>query len=56
MSSRNISPTTSPSTLMNRMKQGMKLYFELAYKHRLIEQVKPSRFIGTPEQGMERGT
>lgn len=28
------------------MKQGMKLYFDLAYKHRLIEQVKPLRFTG----------
>jgi len=27
------------------MEQGMKLYFDLAYKHRLIEQVKPSRFV-----------
>ncbi len=26
------------------MQQGMKLYFELAYKHGLIEQVKPLRF------------
>lgn len=35
------------------MKRGMKLYFELAYKHRLIEEVKPSHFIDLPEQSME---
>lgn len=28
------------------MAAGLKLYFDLAYKHRLIEQVKPSRFVG----------
>jgi len=38
------------------MKQGMKLYFDLACKHRLIEQVKPSRFIGLLGHQMERGT
>ncbi len=26
------------------MQQGMKLYFDLAYKHRLIEQVKPLKY------------
>jgi chorismate dehydratase len=30
------------------MKQGMQMYFDLAYKHRLIEQVKPLGFIGVP--------
>ncbi len=33
------------------MKQGMKLYFDLAYKHRLIEQIKPPRFIGPRATG-----
>ncbi len=32
------------------MKQGMQLYFDLAYKHRLIEQVKPSMFVDTRGQ------
>ncbi len=31
--------------LDENMEQGMKLYFDLAYKHRLIEQIKPSRFV-----------
>ena len=30
------------------MTQGMQLYFDLAYKHRLIEQVKPLGFFGVP--------
>lgn len=38
------------------MQKGMQLYFDLAYKHGLIEQVKPLRFVGIPKQGMERGT
>ena len=38
------------------MRQGMKLYFDLAFKHRLIEQVKPLKFVGIPEQRMEHGT
>ena len=33
------------------MKDGMKLYFDLAYKHRLIEQVKPLRFIDLTDTG-----
>jgi chorismate dehydratase len=37
------------------MNAGMKLYFDLAYKHRLIEQVKPSRFVDLMGQRMERG-
>lgn len=32
------------------MKQGMKLYFDLAYKHCLIEQVKPLMFLDTRRQ------
>lgn len=28
------------------MELGMKLYFELAFKHRLIEEMKPLRFVG----------
>jgi hypothetical protein len=27
------------------MQRGMQLYFELAHKHRLIEQLKPLRYI-----------
>ena len=32
------------------MQQGMKLYFDLAYKHHLIEQVKPLTFIDLLQQ------
>lgn len=32
------------------MKQGMKLYFDLAYKHHLIEQVKQLMFLDTRRQ------
>jgi len=32
------------------MKQGMKLYFELAHKHRLIDQVKPLMFVDIGRQ------
>jgi chorismate dehydratase len=34
------------------MTQGMKLYFDLAYKHRLIEQVRPLNFIDLLQQGV----
>lgn len=37
------------------MEQGMKLYFDLAYKHGLIEQVKPLRFFDLIGQRMKRG-
>jgi chorismate dehydratase len=37
------------------MQQGMKLYFDLAYKHRLIEQVKPLRFTDFMEHRMKCG-
>jgi chorismate dehydratase len=37
------------------MKQGMKLYFELAHKHRLIEQVKELTFVDLTRKRMELG-
>ena len=36
------------------MQQGMGLYFELAYKHGLIEAVKPLRFNSTPVKPLRR--
>ena len=38
------------------MQQGMQLYFDLAYKHRLIEQVKALQFTGSGGSRTERGT
>jgi chorismate dehydratase len=38
------------------MQQGMRLYFELAYKHRLIERVRPLQFIDLMTDLMRRGT
>lgn len=35
------------------MQLGMKLYFDLAYKHRLIEQVKPLMFLDLRRQKMQ---
>jgi len=35
------------------MKQGMQLYFDLAYKHGLIEQVKPLMFLDSRLQKMQ---
>lgn len=36
------------------MQQGMKLYFDLAYKHGLIEEVRPLRFTDSTDYGMDR--
>lgn len=35
------------------MKRGMKLYFDLAYKHHLIEQVKPLMFLDSRPQKVQ---
>jgi chorismate dehydratase len=35
------------------MEQGMQLYFDLAYKHHLIEQVNPLMFLDTPRQKLQ---
>jgi len=39
----------------DQMQQGMQLYFDLAFKHELIKQVKPLRFVDLMGHRMKRG-